>query len=137
MGKMKATATNVGPTIMSAEVRGHRYFADLPEEMGGYDSAALPPEILCAALANCVGMVIAITCMEEDIPCVGMTVEVEAEEDEARKQLDNFSLTVRMPEALSDQQLEAVKRAPEESRVRGTIMHGASLNVMVTCPACD
>ncbi len=134
MAKMKATATNVGPTIMCADVRGHSYFTDLPEDMGGYDTAALPPETLCAALANCIGMIVTITCREEGIPCEGMTVEVEAEPDDERNQLDNFVVTVTMPEELSERQHAIVQEAQAQSKVRGTVMSGADVDVTVTCP---
>lgn len=131
MAKMSATATNVGPTIMCAKVRGHSCFTDLPEEMNGTDTAALPPETLCAALANCIGMVISITCREEEIPFAGMTVEVEAEPDDEANRLDNFKVIITMPEELTDQQRSTIEAAQAESKVRGTVMAGANVEVTV------
>jgi len=131
MAKMAASATNVGPTIMCAKVRGHSCFTGLPVEMGGTDTAALPPEMLCAALANCIGMVIAITCREEGIPFAGMTVEVEAEPDDAKAKLDNFAVTITMPEKLTDEQRAIVEEAQKASKVRGTVAAGANVTVTV------
>ncbi|MGI5819741.1 MAG: OsmC family protein [Armatimonadota bacterium] len=131
MAKMSATAKNVGPTIMCAKVRGHSCFTDLPEEMGGTDTAALPPETLCAALANCIGMVISITCREEGIPFAGMLVEVEAEVNDEKQKLDNFQVTITMPEELSAQQRATIEQASGESKVRGTVAAGANVEVTV------
>lgn len=131
MDIVRAKATNVGPTIVCAKVRGHSYFADLPEEMGGYDSAALPPEMLCASLANCIGMIVSLTCRDEGIPYEGMTVEVEAQPDDDRNQLDNFKVTITMPEDLTEEQRATVEEAQALSKVRGTIMSGASVEVTV------
>lgn len=131
MAKLSANATNVGPSIMCAKVRGHSCFTDLPEEMGGTDTAPLPPETLCAALANCIGMVIAITCREKGIPYAGMTVDVEAEVDDERNHLDDFTVTITMPEELTAEQRSIVEEAPRESKVRGTVMAGANVKIAV------
>lgn len=131
MAKMTATATNVGPTIMCAKVRGHSCFTDLPEDMGGTDTAALPPETLCAALANCIGMVVSITCAEEGIPFRGMTVDVEAEPNDDESKLDNFKVTITMPEDLTDEQRAIVENAQAQSKVRGTVMAGSNVEVTI------
>ncbi|MFP4249237.1 MAG: OsmC family protein [Armatimonadota bacterium] len=128
---MKANSKNVGPTIMCAKVRGHSCFTDLPEDMGGTDTAPLPPETLCAALANCIGMVVTITCREEGIPYEGMTVDVEAEPNDAENKLDNFQVTITMPEELTAEQRAVVEQAQTESKVRGTVMAGANVEVTV------
>ncbi|MFW5866906.1 MAG: OsmC family protein [Armatimonadota bacterium] len=131
MAKMSAKSTNVGPTIMCAKVRGHSCFTDLPDEMDGTDTAPLPPETLCAALANCIGMVITITCREEGIPYEGMTVDVEAEPNDADAKLDNFQVTITMPEGLTDEQRATIDEAQKQSKVRGTVMAGSDVTVTI------
>ncbi len=131
MANMKANAKNVGPTIMCAKVRGHSCFTDLPEDMGGTDTAPLPPETLCAALANCIGMVVTITCREEGIPYEGLTVDVEAEPNDEQNKLDNFKVTITMPQELTAEQRATVEQAQAESKVRGTVMAGANVEVTV------
>ena len=132
MAKMTANAMNVGPTIMCAKVRGHSHFTDLPEDMGGTDTAALPPETLCAALANCIGMIVSITCAEEDIPFEGMTVDVEAEPNDEEAKLDNFKVTITMPEDLTAEQRAIIDEAQKQSKVRGTVMAGSDVEVTIT-----
>ncbi len=116
---------------MCAKVRGHSCFTDLPEDMGGTDTAPLPPETLCAALANCIGMVVTITCREEGIPYEGLTVDVEAEPNDEQNKLDNFKVTITMPEELTVEQRATVEQAQAESKVRGTVMAGANVEVTV------
>jgi len=131
MAKMTANAMNVGPTIMCAKVRGHSHFTDLPEEMGGSDTAALPPETLCAALANCIGMIVSITCAQEAIAFEGMTVDVEAETNDEEAKLDNFRVKITMPEALTDEQRAIIDEAQAQSKVRGTVTAGSSVEVTI------
>lgn len=131
MARLSSTARNVGPTLMCARVRGHSYFADLPEDMGGTDTAALPPEMLCAALANCIGMIVSLTCRDEGIPFEGMTVEVSARPDEEQGRLDDFAVTITMPDELTEQQRAVIERAQEQSKVRGTVINGAQVDVTI------
>lgn len=131
MAKMTANAMNVGPTVMCAKVRGHSCFADVPEDKGGTDTAVLPPEMLCAALGDCIGMVIALTCREEGIPYAGMTVDVEAEPNEEQAKLDNFQVRITMPEELTAEQRAAVEEAAKESKVRGTVAAGSEVSVTI------
>ena len=131
MAKMTANAKNVGPTIMCAKVRGHSCFTDLPEDMGGTDTAALPPETLCAALANCIGMIVSITCNEEGIPYEGLTVDVEAEPNDEDAKLDNFKVTITMPEELTAEQRAVVEDAQAQSKVRGTVSAGSDVEVTI------
>lgn len=131
MEKMAANSMSVGGTIVCAKVRGHSQFTDLPEEMGGTDTAALPPETLCAALANCIGMVVLLTCAEKNIPHVGMTVDVEADVNDEQQRLDNFKVNITMPQELTDEQRAIVEDAPNESKVRGTIVSGAAVEITV------
>lgn len=131
MAKMTANAMNVGPTIMCAKVRGHSCFTDLPEDMGGTDTAALPPETLCAALANCIGMIVSLTCAEEGIAFEGLTVDVEAEPNDEDAKLDNFRVTITMPEDLTDEQRAIIDEAQKQSKVRGTVMAGSDVEVTI------
>jgi len=131
MAKIAARATNVGHTLMCAQVRGHSIFTDLPEELGGTDTAALPPESLLAALGNCIGMVVTLACNENEIECLGLTVDVEAQPDDERKQLDNFRVTITMPGDLDDAARAVVEGAFEESKVLGTVLGGADVEVTV------
>lgn len=131
MAKMTANAINVGPTIMVGRARGHSSFTDVPEDKGGTDTAMLPPEMLCAALANCIGMVIALTCREEGIDCVGMTVDVQAEPNEEQARLENFVVNIKMPGSLTDEQRAKVEEAAKQSKVRGTVAAGTDLSVTI------
>jgi len=76
-------------------------------------------------------MVVAITCREEGIPFAGMTVDVEAEPNDEQAKLDDFIVTIKMPEKLTDEQRRTVENAQMVSKVRATIAAGSSVTVTV------
>jgi uncharacterized OsmC-like protein len=99
--------------------------------MGGEDTAMLPPESLLASLGNCLGMVIALTCRNKEIPYDGMTVKVTADMVEGGKRLDNFRAEVTMPEALDARQRKIVESALDLCKVGKTIAHGAQVEEVI------
>ncbi|MBC7289031.1 MAG: OsmC family protein [Armatimonadetes bacterium] len=132
--RIEVTAKNVGPTVFSANVRGHEIRADVPAALGGTDSAPMPPEIMLAALAECFGMVAALHCKERGIPYEGMTVTVSAEktEQDGQEYWDNFKLHVHFPEPLPEERINAILRhASSACSVRGTLIR--PVDVEVTC----
>lgn len=131
MDQWQSRSVCVGPTILCANVRGHEWFGDVPAAIGGHDTAMIPPEGLLAALGNCMGMVIALTCQARGVPYEGMTLEVTADVIEEEKRLDNFRLTIRMPQALDDKGRRAVEIGESLCKVRGTLLHGAKVEVVL------
>lgn len=129
MARLSAEAINVGPTVFCARVRGHGVFADVGEDMGGHDVAPRPPELLCAALANCIGMIVAVTCRNKGVDYEGMSVSVSAEPYEDESRLDDFKVTISLPGDLDERERKIVLNASTLSKVRGTISHGAALEV--------
>ncbi len=126
-GKFEVTCRNVGKTRFCGEARGHTSYCDVVPEMGGEDSAMLPPESLLASLGNCLGMVIALTCMNKGIPYEGMEVKVTAELVDEGKRLDNFRAEVRMPQPLDERQRKIVESAFDLCKVGKTLEHGAKV----------
>lgn len=131
MGPLAVTCRNVGATRFCGEARGHQAFCDVVTDMGGEDSAMLPPESLLASLGNCLGMVIALTCRNKEIPYEGMEVKVTAELVEGGKRVDNFRCEVTMPEALDDRQRKIVESALELCKVGKTLAHGANVEEVI------
>jgi len=131
VAKWTARATNIGPTAFSGEIRGHRITGDVPEELGGHNAGALPPEWLPTALAGCMGTVIALACRERGVPYDGMTVEVECDDITDEHRLANFKMKITMPETLTEHDRQVVVAAESLCRVRNTLMHGAEVTVEV------
>lgn len=131
MSKWVSTAVNVGPTLFAAEVRGHRLFGDVPEALGGHDTAMIPPEGLLAVLANCMGMEIALACRAHDLPYAGMKLTAEAEWDEKEHFLHDFRLTVQMPEKLDDHARRVVEAGAKMCTIRNTLQRGAQVALAI------
>ena len=134
--RVEVTAKNIGPTVFSANIRGHEVKADVPEAMGGTDTAPLPPELFLASLAECFGMVAAIHCRDRGIPYEGMTVTVSAEkaEENGEEYWKGYKLHCHFPQELPQERLDAIMRhARKACSVRGSIIR--ALDVEVTADA--
>jgi putative redox protein len=128
---MLVTCRNVGKTRFCGEARGHTAYCDVPEVRGGEDTAMLPPESLLASLGNCLGMVIALTCLNKQIPYEGMEVVVTADFVEDGARVDNFRCEVKMPEPLDDRQRKIVEGALQLCKVGKTLAHGAAVEEVI------
>jgi uncharacterized OsmC-like protein len=131
MDSFKTISKNTRDTVFCAEARGYQLFCDAPSSMGGTDAAMVPPEGLLAALGNCLGVVIAVTCKSKGIPYEGMTVEVTADAVDGGKRLDNFRVEVKMPQELDDRQRRIVNGAKELCKVGHTLAHGAKVEEII------
>jgi len=131
MAKWTARGINIGPTVFCGETRGHRLIGDVPEDLGGHNAGAMPPEWMVPALACCMGTVIALACRERGVPYEGMTLDVECDDIEDEHRLDNFKLTINMPEELDEHMREVVVAAERNCRVANTLMNGAQVEISV------
>ncbi|MGE5532181.1 MAG: OsmC family protein [Bacteroidota bacterium] len=131
MSKWISRSINLGPTLMHGQIREHRLFGDLPESLGGRDTAMEPSEGLLIALGNCMGMVIAAACEARGVPYLGMILHVEAEVIEGEYRLDNFRLKVHMPGPVDDRTRRAVAAGERLCKVHNTLRHGADVQVQL------
>lgn len=127
MDTLKVTCRNTHDTIFCAEARGYQLYCDAPSSMGGTDAAMVPPESLLAALGNCLGLAVALTCKSKGIPYEGLTVTVNADVVDDGKRLDNFRVEVKMPQELDERQRRIVEGAKELCKVGQTLAHGAKV----------
>lgn len=131
MDSFKVTCHNTRDTVFCAEARGYQLYCDAPSSMGGTDAAMVPPESLLAALGNCLGVVVALTCKNKGIPYEGMTVTVTADAVDGGKRLDNFRVEVKMPQELDERQRRIVEGAKELCKVGHTLAHGAKVEEVI------
>lgn len=127
MENLSITCKNVGKTRFCASSRGHEMYCDVPPERGGEDTAMLPPESLAAALGNCLGMVVALTCINKGIPYEGMEVNVSCTFEDDGSRCDNFRCEVKMPQELDARQTKLVESAFHLCKVGNTLTHGAKV----------
>jgi putative redox protein len=122
---MKATATRTGTYKHIVQVRQHRLTADEPHDEGGDDSAPSPQELLAASLASCTAITMEMYAQRKGWNIGG--VEVEAEYTPAERGCPTkFSLTLRLPSDLTEEQVERLRviaaKCPVHRALDGEVM---------------
>ena len=115
--------------MFCADVEGLKLFADAPGAYGGNDAAMTPPQALVATLANCAGLVVAITCKNKGIAYEGMSVAVTATMDPASHCLGDFKVKVCMPGELTDELRRTVEAAQEMCVIGNTMCAANTVDV--------
>ena len=120
---LTASARRDGATLRhTVEVNGrHTIITDEPESLGGSDTGPAPHELLPATLASCIATMIALYAQRRDWdigePRVDVSYDTEA--DPRR-----FDVTVLLPERLSADQLERLRRVADTCPVRRALEAG-------------
>ena len=122
---MKAKATRTGTYKHVVQVRQHQLNADEPQDSGGDDSAPSPQELLAASLASCTAITMEMYAQRKGWDIGG--VEVEAEYTPAERGCPTkFSLTLRLPSDLTDEQVERLRviaaKCPVHRTLDGEVM---------------
>ena len=84
---------------------GHALVIDEPEERGGADAGPSPMRVVSAALAACTAITVEMYADRKDWELGAIEVEVEREDD-GREGARSFTVTLRVPEPLTDEQRE-------------------------------
>ena len=84
---------------------GHALVLDEPEERGGADAGPSPMRVVSAALAACTAITVEMYADRKDWELGAIEVEVEREDD-GREGARSFTVTLRVPEPLTDEQRE-------------------------------
>jgi putative redox protein len=126
MSPMRAVARRTsGKFEHDIEVRGHHFGADEPEEHGGEDTAPNPQEILAASLASCTAITMEMYAARKgwDIGPVEVVAEYTPAE---RGTPTRFTTIVRLPEDLTDDQVEKLRviaaKCPVHRTLDGEVM---------------
>jgi putative redox protein len=122
---MKATATRTGTYKHVVQVRQHKLQADEPVDTGGDDSAPSPQELLAASLASCTAITMEMYAQRKGWDIGG--VEVEAEYTPAERGCPTkFTLTLRLPTDISEEQVERLRviaaKCPVHRTLDGEVM---------------
>jgi putative redox protein len=122
---MKAVARRTGTFTHDIDVRGHRIKADEAEDVGGDDDAPNPQELLAASLASCTAITVEMYAKRKGWE-IG-DVEVEAEYTPAERGAPTrFKLTLRLPDGLTDEQVERLSviaaKCPIHRTLDGEVM---------------
>src|SRR6187401_201744 len=123
---MRAVARREGgkPT-QEVTIREHELTADEPKDQGGEDDGPSPQELLAASLASCTAVTMEMYAQRKGWDIGG--VEVAAEYTPAERGCPTrFSIIMRLPDGLSDEQVERLRviaaKCPVHRTLDGEVM---------------
>ena len=122
-----ATAQSIGGTLRhEIDVNGrHTITTDEPESLGGTDTAPAPHELLAATLASCVSTMIVLYARRHDWDLGDVRVDVDYDADTTPRRVE---LTIHLPEGLTAEQTERLKRVADTCPVRRALEAGFSFD---------
>jgi putative redox protein len=122
---MHASAQRIGGYRHVVKVRQHRLNSDELVDSGGDDAAPSPQELLAASLATCTAVTMEMYAARKGWALRDVEVEVEYTPAE-RGCPTKFSLTLRLPSDLSDEQVQRLKviatKCPVHRTLDGEVM---------------
>jgi putative redox protein len=102
---MRAIAIRKGKYEHELRVREHRLVADEPDDIGGHDTGPSPEELLAASLASCTAITMEMYAERKGWDMTGVEVDCDYTPAE-RGRPTQFNLVLRLPESLSEEQVE-------------------------------
>ena len=119
---MTATTRRVGKLRHRVDVNGrHVIVTDEPVRLGGTDEGPAPHELLPAALASCIGTMIAMYAERHGWDVGDARVEVEYEPDPTPRCVE---IEIHLPDSLSEDQVRRLERVAETCPLRGALEAG-------------
>ena len=122
---MHASAHRISKFRHVVKVRDHRLNCDETREAGGDDAAPSPQELLAASLASCTAVTVEMYAARKGWDLGEVEVEVDYLPAE-RGCPTKFTLTLRLPSDLSDEQVQRLKviatKCPVHRTLDGEVM---------------
>ncbi len=122
---MHASAQRISGFRHIVKVRQHRLNCDEPHESGGQDAAPSPQELLAASLASCTAVTIEMYAQRKGWELHDVEVACDYVPGE-RGCPTKFSLTLRLPSDLTDEQVAKLKviatKCPVHRTLDGEVM---------------
>jgi putative redox protein len=117
---MRAVAIRKGKYEHSIKVRDHQLTADEPEDSGGDDAGPSPQELLAASLASCTAITVEMYAERKGWDLTGMEVDCDYTPAD-RGCPTKFNLVLRLPEQLTDEQVERLSVIAAKCPVHRTL----------------
>jgi putative redox protein len=117
---VKATATRTAGYTHQVDVRHHTVSADEPEDVGGADQGPNPQELLAASLAACTAITIEMYAARKGWDIGKVQVECDYEQAE-RGAATDFTVTLRLPSGLTEEQLDRLATIAAKCPVHRTL----------------
>jgi putative redox protein len=131
---MRAIARRENGTLKhDVEIRRHVVVADEPKDNGGADSGPSPLELLAASLASCTAVTMEMYAQRKGWQIGEVVVDVDYEPAQ-RGSPTRFTLEIRMPKELPDDQrerlLQIAAKCPVHRTLEGEVMFEESVELV-------
>jgi putative redox protein len=138
--KVSARRRVTGSYQHDVKVRQHFVTADEPRDLGGDDSGPSPQELLAASLASCTAITMEMYAQRRGWN-IG-PVEVDCEYSPAERGCPTrFSLVVRLPEGLTEDQIDRLTaiaaKCPVHRTLDGEVMFDERIELLRNAPTPD
>ena len=127
---MRAVAIRKGKYEHEIRVREHRLSADEPEDIGGRDLGPAPEELLAASLASCTAITMQMYAERKGWDLSGLEVDCDYAPAE-RGRPTQFNLVMRLPEQLTDEQVERLNVIAAKCPIHRTLEGEVTFNERV------
>ncbi len=117
---MKATARRVQGFTHEVDVDGHRFVSDEPRKAGGTDEGPSPTRLLVSSLAACTAITVEMYADRRGWELGAVEAEAELVSAE-RGEPTRYSVEVRIPTPLTDEQAERIKVVAGKCPVHRTL----------------
>jgi putative redox protein len=125
MHELNARATRENGFRHTVRVRSHDVTIDEPTESGGHDDGPSPQELLAASLASCTAVTMEMYAARKGWDIGGVEVSCEYAPAE-RGCPTRFAIVLRLPNGLSDEQVERLRviaaKCPVHRTLDGEVM---------------
>jgi putative redox protein len=106
----------------------HQFFTDLPESLGGEDSAPDPHAYFDAALGSCKALTVRLYAKQHDIPLTGVSVKVEHDGSQERAGKYAMNVELTLLGQLTDEQRTLLHRIADRCPVH-KLMTSAEISI--------
>ncbi len=128
---MEITVEHLGAVQFEIKARQHSIVSDQPPENGGHDEGMTPPELLLASLGSCAGFYAAQYLRKHKLASAGTRVRVTADKLKDPARIDNFSIEIDAPGALSEQHRAGVENSVHHCLIHNTLLHPPKISVQI------
>ncbi len=128
---MEVKVTHTGKMKFSMQARGHVIETDQPVEVGGEDAAMTPPEIFLAALGSCAAFYAAQYLVVRKLAETGVEVIVDAQKLRDPARLGNFTIQVKSPIPLTEEQTQGMHRAVHRCLIHQTMLQVPQIKIKI------
>jgi putative redox protein len=131
---MSLTVTYQGGARFDVTSRTHTLVTDQPVEDGGADAGMSPVELFVGSLGSCVAYFVARYCTRHQIPCEGLTIDVDWSYAEQPHRIGAVKITLHLPAKLTSEQQEKLLKVARGCTVHQSITVPAMVEINLVPP---